>query len=106
MNSPLESDLTYVLLMSTVNVTLCFSERFLSCRWVPGVRLISADLLVLPYMKCVLPAISSVPLPPANTSVSFSKICYGLCEALETHGAKLDHFRRLLRRYSLNYRFI
>ena len=99
MISPLDNDLSYVLLISTVNITL-FSDHFLSCKCVPSVRFISADLLVLSYMRCVLPAISSVPLPPENISASFSSICYRLCESLETHCAKLDHFHLLLRIHS------
>jgi hypothetical protein len=73
---------------------------------VPAVKLLSADLLVLSYMKCVLPAISSVPLPPANISDSFSRICYRHCESLETPGGETHHFYLLVRIYNRNYRFI
>lgn len=84
---------------------ILFSDQ-LGCMCVPAVRLISADLLVLSYMKCVLPAISSGPLPPENISVSFSRIRYRLRESLESHGAKLDHFRPLMTIYNWNCRFI
>ena len=97
MDSPLESDLSYVLLMSAHQRNILFSDQFLSCRRVPAVRLASVDLLMLSYMKCVLQAISSGPLPPVNISVSFCRICHRLCESLETYGAKLDRFRLLMR---------